>query len=108
MATKAWHLILTILLFACSAGCGILYTNTIKPYSTDFDNTPIGSKRCTINAHRFKEPVTRLGISGEWDTNNIKKAAREAGITKIYYADMQTINIVLGTYRRKTLILYGD
>jgi hypothetical protein len=95
----------------CSSGCGLIYTNVVRPHSRDFNNTPIGSKQCTINAHKIQVPVMPLArsrVSAEWDTECISDAAQKAGITKIYYTEIHTLEILLGTYKRSSLIIYGD
>jgi hypothetical protein len=96
-----------VLVLGCSER-GILYTSIIEPYSRDFRDTPVGTKSVTTNTHRFKEPVSRLSISGEWDSEIIMRAVRQAGITNLYYIDIKTLSILRGTYRRQTLIVYGD
>ena len=97
-----------LLLLGCADRRGLLYTSMVEPYSREFRETPVGEKAVVINNHRFKEPVSRLNISGEWDTDEIERLAREAGITEIHYIDIKTLSILLGTYRRQTLIVYGD
>jgi hypothetical protein len=92
------------------AGCvsGRLYHNVVEPYSWSFHDIPVGSKRCVLNAHRVKEPVTQYGINAEWDTDSIMTQAREAGISRIYYADLHTFSIFFDLYTRKEIIIYGD
>ena len=96
------------------SGCGALmapgriYTNVTQPHSTDFHNTPVGTKRCVLDEHRLKEPVSGYGAMVEWNTDQIRSAARDAGITNIAYTEVQTLSILLGTYRRRRLIIYGD
>jgi len=108
MAIKAALLCLVAtLVMACSAR-GILYTSTTEPYYKTFRDTPVGTKFVIVNTHRIKEPVSRLSVSGEWDTDEIMRLAREAGITDLHYIDIKTLSILLGTYRRQTLIVYGD
>ena len=111
MVTKRFFPLLLILVITCSSGCGLLYTNVTRPQSRNFNNTPIGSKKCTINAHKVNLPVMPLAtsrVSAEWDIGSIADAAQKAGITKIYYTDLHTFSILLGTYRRNSLIIYGD
>jgi hypothetical protein len=107
MVIKFLYFFIIIATITVFTGCGVIYTNTIRPKSTDFKSTPIGTKSCAINAYRLKEPVSRLGLSGEWDTKDIINAAKEAGITEIYYTEMHTLSILFSSYRRKTLIIYG-
>lgn len=102
-------LILFFLLSTVSCiGCGVLYTNVVKPHSTDFNNTQIGSKHCTINDHKIKEPITGYSMSAEWITKEIAGAIKEAGIEKINYTEMKTFSVFFGAYKCKTLIVYGD
>jgi len=109
MAIKATFLCLTVvLLLGC--GRGLLYTKTIKPYTKTFRNTPVGEKVVVINTQGLKTPpgLAPPGLSGQWDTDEIIQLAREAGITELRHIDIKTLSILLGTYKRQTLILYGD
>ncbi len=36
------------------------------------------------------------------------KAMKEAGMEKCYYVDVKTFSLLRGTYKRTTLILYGE
>lgn len=111
MVTKRWLFLLIILVITGSSGCGLIYTNVVRPHSRDFNNTPLGSKKCTINAHKINLPIMPLAqsrVSAEWDTESIADAAQKAGITKIYYTELHTFSILLGTYRRSSLIIYGE
>lgn len=67
-----------------------------------------GKKRCEVRNHKVKSPLGDGQISAEWNTSVIAKAAREAGIEQIYYADKRTFSVLFGLYRRETLIIYGD
>ena len=111
MVIKRCFLFLLLPALITSSGCGLLYTNVTRPYSRDFNNTPVGSKKCTMSAHKVQAPLfplTSSRVSAEWDTTDVNEAAREAGITRIYYADVHTLSFLLNTYRRSTLIIYGD
>lgn len=102
-------LALCLLVAGCSrSGPGRLYTNVTLPYSTDFNDTPAGTKQCILRAHQVKEPLTGYGVTIEWSTNQIQSAARKAGISNIRYMDIQTISFALGIYTRRQLIIYGD
>jgi hypothetical protein len=108
MATKRLLSFFIVLILPIVSGCGVVYTNVTRPYSSDFNNTPIGSKQCTINARSVTVPTGRVRVSAEWATGTIVEAAREKGMTKIYYADQHELNILLGTYRRRSITIYGD
>jgi hypothetical protein len=83
----------------------MLYTNVIRPYSRDFNNTPVGSKHCVLRDHRFREPVSGYDITVEWSADRIQSAAEEAGITRITCMDEQTISFLLEIYTRRKLII---
>jgi hypothetical protein len=82
---------------------GILYSSSIEPYSQDFHNTPVGEKSFVVNSYMLE-----VRISGEWDTDEIMRLAREEGITDLHYIDIKTLSVLRGLYRRQTLIVYGD
>lgn len=98
-----------MLVMGCS-GRGILYTSTIKPYTKTFHDTPVGKKVVVIQTQKLKTPpgLGPPGISGQWDTDDIMRLAREQGITELHFIDIKTLSILLGTYQRQTLIVYGD
>jgi len=94
-----------------SVGCmdgGGLWAKTIKPYSTDFHNTPVGSKHCVLSEYEFREPISGYGVSADVNFSAVRLAAQNAGITNIYYVDLDTLSIAGGTYLRKRLVVYGD
>jgi len=82
---------------------GIIYSSSIEPYSQDFHNTPVGTKSLVVNSH-----MLQVRVSGEWDTDEIMRLAREEGITDLHHIDIKTLSVLLGLYRRQTLIVYGD
>ena len=110
MVTKYFLIIgLAFLLTGCAAAApGRLYTNMIQPHSTDFHVTPVGTKRCVLDEHRVKEPVSGYGVMVEWSTDLIRSEAQKAGITNINYTEVQTVSILMGIYRRRKLIIHGD
>lgn len=87
---------------------GNIYTNVVQPYSTDFRDSPVGSRRCVLDEYQFREPVSGYGVSVEWTAGRVLAAARQAGISRISYTEMQTLSILMGIYRRQRLIIYGD
>jgi len=115
MATKRLLLVLVVvpLLLLSTQGCGLLYTNVVRSESRDFNNTPLGSKSFSLSAYRVQIPLflpfsklTRA--SAQWDTDKIDEMAQKSGMTKIYYTDCKTEEILMGTLRRQTIIVYGD
>ncbi len=108
-AIKRWVLVV-ILVLTVLTGCGttgLIYTNTVAPYSKQFNDTPVGSKRCVLEDHiRVRMPFS--GMNAEWTTEYILKEARKAGINNIYYIDLNTVSFVLGIYTLKRLYIYSD
>ena len=99
------------LLTMATVGCvgqGMLYTRVVRTYSNDFSSTLAGSKTCRVNEHILKEPVSGAGVSVSFTSRVVEESARTAGMTNLYYADMETLSILNGIYKRKTLILNGD
>ena len=108
MATRLYLIIIALLLVTGCAGRGLLYTNNVRTYALDLKDTPVGSKVIMIPEHRVTEPITGWGMSTILGSKTVAAAAREAGMTKIYYADRRTISVFLGLYRKRTLIIYGE
>ena len=102
---------LVALLSLATAGCagqGLLYTRVVTPYSIDYYDAPTGSKTCRVNEHSIKEPFTTIDVSVIFTTHVVEEAAHKAGITNLYYADIDTLSILGGIYERRTLIICGD
>lgn len=110
MVIRGVLLFLAVMMLMACSGRGIVYSNTIKPYSKTFQNTPVGKKVVFINTQTIKTPpfLGAPGLGGEWDADEIMRLAREAGITELRHIDVKTLSFLLGTYRRQTLIVYGD
>jgi len=88
--------------------CGCIYSNTVVPYSTKFNETPIGTKSCEISMFKIKEPITGYNMYVEWSNDYISKEARKAGINNIYYIDKKTLSIFRDVFKREKLVIYGD
>jgi hypothetical protein len=91
-------------------GCtsGFVYTNVIRPLSTDMDQTPLGGKTFAINSKRIQEPLTGFDLSAEWDSRAIGDAARNGGLTTVYFADLQTISVLGGLWKQQIIRVRGD
>lgn len=110
---RRWCLLSVLSFILGTTGCGLLYTNVVQPHSVDFDNTPIGSKQCALKAFTVRFPLLAppfqtTRISAQWDTEEVNAVLEEAGMTKMYYTDIKTQEFLLGTFRRQTVIIYGD
>ncbi len=87
---------------------GRLYTSKTIHYSENFNETPVGSKVCYVDDFKVQEPVSGYNINAQWMISSVVEKARQAGITKIYYADLKVFSILMGIYSKKTLVVYGD
>lgn len=87
---------------------GPVFTYIVEPYTEDFNRTPVGTRSCVVNNYKVEEPVSGYDLSAEWDTDVVARAAREAGMTRLHFAERETLEIWFGTFRRRRLILYGD
>jgi len=108
MATRPLLALLGLILLAGCAPTGLLYTSVVTPYSSSFDATKIGTKKCDITDHQVKEPVTGAGIRAVWTTGKLQQEARKAGIREIYHIDMKTTSFLLNLYKRETFVVYGE
>jgi len=98
------------LLVLFSAGCavvapvvppqGMIYSSTRAPISTDFVNTPVGSKHGEASAQSV------LGLIATGDCS-IQAGATAGGLKTITHVDYEYFS-VLGVFTRTTVIVYGD
>ncbi|PLY01815.1 MAG: hypothetical protein C0623_05030 [Desulfuromonas sp.] len=86
---------------------GYLVTNTVVPYSIDLDSTPVVDGKGEGEIIRIREPFTNIGLYTEVNTNAIGEIARENGLQKVYFADMETFTI-FSIWRSHTLVIYGE
>jgi hypothetical protein len=108
---KIFTLLMLLVFIISTAGCGLLYTNVVRQHSTDYNKTPVGSKSCSLSAFTVRVPLlplTRQRVQAQWDRDEIRNVTREAGISTIYFTDLKTQEFLLGTFRRVTVIFYGD
>lgn len=91
---------------ACSPG--FIYTNITVPLTEDMDHTPRGTRLAALDTKQLKEPITRFNLSAQWDSRAIGDAAREAGLSTIYYADMKTISILGGVWKQEIVRVWGE
>jgi hypothetical protein len=99
--------ILVVLFVSILYGCtqGMLYTHTTKPLTTNFQVTSTGS--ATKNAAGSTKHI-HIQLQATWDSNGIGEIATKNGINKIYYADMERINILFGTWEQEYIHIYGQ
>ncbi len=103
--------LLLLILALLGTGCaqtGRVLTYTVEPYTENFSETPVGTKFCIVDNYKVEEPFSGYDISAEWDTDVVTRAAREAGMTRIHFAERETLEVWFGTFRRRRLIVYGE
>ena len=69
-----------------------LYTHTVRPLTTNFDRTPIVDHppaKGSLKMVRFRYVDIR------WDENAIGQIAREGGLERIYYADVEVYRVLV-------------
>ena len=71
---------------------GLVFTNVQAPLTTDFDNTPIGSKEGRASAFYFREPF--FGTTWAWGDASIETAAKERNISETHYADYSMTQVL--------------
>ena len=102
------------LLFFCAFslavlnGCtyGLLYTDSVEPVVTNMRSTPFGSSVAESNTKLVSVPFVSGSLTASWDSQAIGDAAKRAGLTEIYYADLHTLRI-LGVWQKQTVQVYG-
>jgi len=68
----------------------------------------MGTKACYVDDYKVKEPLSGYDIQAEWMTSVVIQKAKDAGMQKLYYADLRVVTYLFGIYTNKTLIVYGD
>jgi hypothetical protein len=96
-----------------ASGCsfrarGLLYTDTIQPLCKDLRATPLGLKRGDGSSKRIQIPTTRFDITAEWDSRAIGDIAKENDIETVYGCDSRIQSLLMGLWRKDTVIVYGE
>jgi hypothetical protein len=107
MGTKGL-LLLSVLFFASACTNGVIYTRTTRPLVRNMNHTARASEKVYGNSQLIKEPISGSGVSIEWASHALGDVAKKEGLYQIHYADIETLSILGGIYRKKTLIVYGE
>lgn len=104
---------MVVLSMSLLAGCsprarGIIYSDTVQPLCKDLRGTTLGSKTGDGSSKRLQIPTTRLDITAEWDSRAIGDIAKEHGMQTVYACDTRVESVLLGLWRRDTVIVYGE
>jgi len=95
------------LLGGCSFLTGIVFTHIREPYTTDLHNTPVTDIHSEGIIISIEEPVSGYGLYTEFNSNAIGDIAKKHGLSKVYFADLETFNI-LGIWKHEKLHIYGE
>ena len=98
-------IILTINLSACSYG--FLYTKTVAPYCLNMQNTKIGEIEGKSSLKQISIPRFPGGRA-KWSTNTINDIAKQAGINRVMYCDLEVYRILAGFWQKESIIVYGS
>lgn len=94
-------------LAACSAP-GLLYTDVTRPLTLDMQETVLTAGFAVGIRNAFREPITRAGLSAEWNSGAPGQAARAGGLEAMHYADVRRQSVLGGLWGRTTIVMYGN
>lgn len=105
---------MALMLSGCASGIptspgvrGRVFSYTRTPYTPDLHDTPVSGSTGKGRVIRIREPFSGYGVSAEFNSNALGDIARKNGLSKVYFADMQELNI-LGIWRDRRLHIYGE
>ena len=84
---------------------GFIFSHWKAPLSTNFDGTPSGGKVGADFSYYLREPIFKTSYA--WRHADIANAMKKAGITTLYYADYEVVQ-VLGMFCQFKVIVHGD
>ncbi len=87
------------------AGCtprGLLYTHIRTPLDINMSQTPADGKNVHGDLKHFPFYVDVM-----WDSNAIGDIAKQNGIETVYYADLETLRILI-FWNQYTVHVYGQ
>jgi hypothetical protein len=105
-----------LLCLTLSSGCwfsgsraltGLAYTNIKVPFSEGLVKTPIVTIHAGGDTYEVREPFSGLGMYAKWNSNAIGDIAKRYGIKKVYYSDVEILNI-LRIWKREKIHIYGE
>ena len=106
MLARGLRLVAAGLLGACLSGCGLglVYTHITVPLDLNLEETPVQPDAdAGVSDWKTLHYVVRF----DWNTAAIVDAAHAAGLTKIYYADMEILSVFFGVWEQRTAKVYG-
>ena len=91
------------LLYGCMNG--LIYTHVTRPLTTNFHDTPVADGY--MGKGDVKELRYNVYLRVLWDENSIGSIAKDAGLSELYYADLETFSI-LGIWTQYRVHVYGS
>jgi hypothetical protein len=86
-------------------GClgGLVYTHTTTPLDVNFNRTPVVQREADDSFNRLWFYYFWV----DWGDGAIGKIAKEHGMKKVHYADLETLRI-LGIFTQYSVHIYGE
>ncbi len=94
-------------LTGCSAP-GLLYTDVTRPLTLDMQETVLTAGFAVGIQNTVREPITRAGLTAEWNSGAPGQAARAGGLEAMHYADVRRQSLLGGLWGRTTIVMYGN
>lgn len=94
-----------------ASGCatGLLYSDTVYPVVYHMEETPRGQKMVELSSYFVRVPLVRfISPTAEVRSRAIGDAAAKGGLHEVRYADLRTISILGGLWKRQTIRVYGE
>jgi len=100
--------LLPLLLASALTGCGLIYTHVTKPLDTNFTGQQIEPlDGMSIHGRNSSKHLTVESLQVEWGDRGIGQLAKDFGLQKVYYADIETLS-VLSIWRQRWIHIYGE
>lgn len=105
MPICARRLALVLAACLCLGGCrvALIYSHTIEPFDLNQNETPIVLQGEEGDVKELKYSL----LDVRWSSNAVGDIARANGIETVYFADMETLEVLFGIWTQRTLHIYG-
>ena len=104
-AARRLALVAVAALGLCASACarGLVFSYVVLPLDTNFDRTPVVERSASDDTKKLQY----RGVRVEWGDEGIGAIARKNGLHTVYYADLETLN-VLGVWTQRWVRIYGE
>ena len=96
---------LALVVVGGAAGCatnGALFTHVTEPIDVNFDRSPVHVEEGSSEWH-----TVQYYVQVDWGHNGLGQVAKQHGLKRIHYADLETLSI-LGIYTQRRVHVYGE